>query len=294
MKIVNRMRLIFGFKVLILSFFCSSANGQPVNEVFQTVAFLQGKGAIEHASIDGVEQEVWLKAPGDKQPHPHRKTTFGTGFFVRKGAQIYLITAEHVAKNLKHEVKVTVHGAGDQPLTYDMKDLAGTDNEPAWYFHSEADVALLPLRPSQEFKGIITVIEPPLLLSSENEFSKYADRILTTVGFPLSLGLSGRFSPITKTSKAASGLLRYNYTRSNKQIETTFLTLEDPSVQGFSGGPVYALSEVRLGTMAFGTGQFACVGLVHGTLQDNTGGKFSAVVPSYFIIQTIENFESRK
>ena len=294
MKVANCMRLISGFGFLFFALFCGPANGQTMNEVFQTVGFLQGKGEIERAQIDGVEHEIWLKVPGDKQPHPHRKTTFGTGFFVRKGSQIYLITAEHVAKDLKHEVKVTVHGAGDKPLTYDMKDLTGIGNERAWYFHSEADVALLPLKPSQEFKGIVNVLEPNLLLAGENEFSKYANRVLTTVGFPLALGLGGRFSPITKSSKAASSLLRYNYTRSGKKIETTFLILDDPSVQGFSGGPVYALSEVSLGGIAFGTGQFACVGLVHGTLPDNTGGKFAAIVPSYFIIQTIESFESRK
>lgn len=34
-------------------------------------------------------------------------------------------------------------------------------------------------------------------------------------------------------------------------------------------------------------GKLRCVGLVHGTLSDNTGGKFAAVVPSIFIFQTI-------
>ena len=84
MKVANCMRLILGFGFLIFSLFCGPANGQTMNEVFQTVGFLQGKGEIERAQIDGVEHEIWLRAPGDKRPHPYRKTTFGTGFFVPK------------------------------------------------------------------------------------------------------------------------------------------------------------------------------------------------------------------
>lgn len=292
MKSPSVMKLILALAFLIPFFFCQTANGESMNEVFQTVAFLQGKGEVERAPIDGVEHEIWLKAPGEAQPHPYRKVTFGTGFFVRKGPQIYLITAEHVARSLRYDVKVTVHGPGDRPLTYAMKDLTGPGKERAWFFHSEADVALIELKPSQEFKGIVKVLEPNMLLAGENEFGQYANRVLTTVGFPLALGLTGRFSPITKPSKAASSLLRYK--RFDKNIETTFLILDDPSVQGFSGAPVYALSEVSLGGVAFGTGRFACVGLVHGTLPDNTGGKFAAIVPAYFITQTIERFESTK
>jgi hypothetical protein len=108
----------------------------------------------------------------------------------------------------------------------------------------------------------------------------------------LSLGLSGKYSPITKSSKAASNLFKYK--RFDKNIETTFLVLDEPSVQGFSGAPVYALSAVDFGGVGLGVGQFACIGLVHGTLPDNTGGKFAAIVPSYFIIQTIEKYENSK
>jgi hypothetical protein len=260
-----------------------------MDEVFQTVAYLQGKGEVERTPIDDTEYEIWLKAPSEAQPRPYRKSTSGTGFFVRKGPQIYLITAEHVANSLRYDVKVTVHGPEDKPLTYGMKDLTGPGKEQSWFSHSEADVALLPLKPSEEFKGIIKVLEPNLFLTNENEYGQYKNRVLTTVGFPLALGLSGKFSPITKSSKAASNLFRYK--RFDKNIETTFLILDDPSVQGFSGAPVYALSEVSLGGVAFGTGRFACIGLVHGTLQDNTGGKFAAIALCANDSETLPNPE---
>jgi hypothetical protein len=288
----SNVRFILGLGFLILFSFHQMAKAESMNEVFQTVAYLQGKGEIQRTPIDGTEYEIWLKAPSEAQPRPYRKSTSGTGFFVRKGSQIYLITAEHVANGLRYDVKVTVHGPEGKPMTYDIKDLTGPGKEQSWFSHSEADVALLPLKTSEEFKGVIKALEPNLFLMNENEYSQYKNRVLTTVGFPLALGLSGKFSPITKSSKAASNLLSYK--RSDKNIETTFLILDDPSVQGFSGAPVYALSEVSLGGVAFGTGRFACVGLVHGTLSDNTGGKFAAIVPAYFIIQTIERFETKK
>lgn len=282
--------LVLAFLILLSS--SKIAKAENMNELFQTVAYLKGKGEVEHASIDGVEYEIWLKASSEAQPHPYRKSSSGTGFFVRKGSQIYLITAEHVANSLKYDLKVTVHGPEDKPLTYDMKDLTEPGKEQSWYFHPEADVALIPLSPSEKFKGIIKVLEPSLFLANENEYGQYKNRVLTTIGFPLALGVTGKFSPITKSSKAASNLFQHK--RFDKKIETTFLVLDDPSVQGFSGAPVYALSEVSLGCVAFGTGPFACIGLVHGTLRDNTGGKFAAIIPAYFVTQTIEKFESKK
>ncbi len=286
------VRCILGLAFLILFYFDQVAKPETMDEVFQTVAYLQGKGEVERTPIDGTEYEIWLKAPSETQPHPYRKSNSGTGFFVRKGSQIYLITAEHVATGLKYDVKVTVHGPDDKPLTYDIKDLTGPGKGQSWFYHPEADVALLSLKPSEEFKAIIKVLEPNMFLMNENEYSQYENRVLTTVGFPLALGLTGKFSPIKKSSKVASNLFRHK--RFDKNIETTFLIMEDPTVQGFSGAPVYALSTVSLGGVAFGTGRFACIGLVHGTLSDNTGGKFAAVVPAYFIIQTIDKFEAGK
>jgi len=282
--------VVLVFFILILS--SLAAQAETIDELFQNVAYIQGKGDVERAPIDGVEYEIWLKKSSGDQPIPYRKSTSGTGFFVRKGTQIYLITAEHVAKSLRYDVKVTVHGNGDIPITYDIKDLTGSEKEPSWFFHSEADVALLPLNPSDKFIGKVTVLESNMLLINENEHDKYKNRVLTTIGFPLSLGLSGKFSPITKSSKAASNLFKYK--RFDKNIETTFLVLDEPSVQGFSGAPVYALSSVNFGGVGLGVGQFACIGLVHGTLSDNTGGKFAAIVPSYFITQTIEKYENSK
>ncbi len=271
---------------------CTPIGAENIDEVFQTVAYLKGKDEVQTIIIDGTKYEIWLRAAGETKPYPYKKAFSGTGFFVRTDRHLYLITAEHVVKNLKYPVEVTVCGPEGKPLTCDMKDLTESGNEQSWFFHSEADVALLPLDLSEKFEGIIKVLEPSFFQTNEDEYGQYRNRELTTIGFPLNLGLSGNFSPITKSSKVASNLFRHR--RADKNIETTFLILDDPSVQGFSGAPVYALSKLKLRDVTFRIGPFICVGLVHGSISDNTGGKFAAIVPGYFIIQTIEHFENRK
>ena len=75
---------------------------------------------------------------------------------------------------------------------------------------------------------------------------------------------------------------------------STFFILEDPSVEGFSGAPVYALSGTYLGGANLNAGPFACVGLVHGAFKDKTGGKFAAITPAWLIIDAIEKSEKDK
>ena len=267
------------------------AKAQEINELFQSVVYLHGK-TIKHQEFNGIDYEIWLKGKNEALPHPYEAPWSGTGFFVGKGSHIYLITAEHLARNLRLEVKATVHGPEDRPLTYDIEELTGCQKEQPWFFHSEADVALLPLKLSEKFKGVIKILESNMLLSDDSSYSPYRDRVFTTIGFPLGLGVRGKFSPIIRSSRAASNLLTYQ--RFDKNIETTFLFLDDPSVAGFSGAPVYAMNGVHLGAGASESGKFACIGIVHCTILDNTGGKFAAIVPSWFILQTIEKFENTK
>ena len=69
----------------------------------------------------------------------------------------------------------------------------------------------------------------------------------------------------------SSGLLRLPRF-DNRKIGAFFL-LDKPSIGGFSRGPVFEF----LGALSSGGGltiggRFACVGLVHGTISDETGG----------------------
>ena len=238
------MKCVWSLLLLFLLSPPLPAKAQEINELFQSVVYLHGKG-IKHQEFNGMDYEIWLKGKNEALPHPYDEPWSGTGFFVEKGSHIYLITAEHLARNLRLEVKVTVHGPEDRPLTYDIQELTGSQEEQPWFFHSEADVALLLLKPSEKFKREIKVLESNMLLSDDSSYSPYRDQVLTTIGFPLGLGVRGKFSPITRSSRAASNWLTYQ--RFDKKIETTFLFLDDPSVAGFSGSPVYAMSAGQFG-----------------------------------------------
>ena len=259
---------VMGFLTVLL--FPPTTNAQKMGDLFQSVVFLDGVKTIE----------------GKKEP------VSGTAFLVQKGAKIYLITAEHVARDLESQIKATVHGPEDQPLIYDIRELAGPYEKLPWFFHPEADIALVQLNPTSNFVAVVKTLDISVFIPNEQSFSQYRERVLTVVGFPLRLGTKGKFSPIFKSSKLASGLFRYP--RFDNKKEATFFILDDPSTAGFSGAPLFALPEVSLGGVAFGTGPFACTGLVHGNFFDKTGGKFAAVVPSWFIVETIESYEKAK
>jgi len=168
-------------------------------------------------------------------------------------------------------------------LVYSLADLVGEDI-PKWTVHKEADVAVIPLNPPADFKVSIKYISINQIVDELN--APNLDLVLTTIGFPLNLGIGQKFSPIVKTSRAASGLFRTE--RGDTKQEANFFILEDPSVAGFSGAPVLKLSKVTIGVMSSGQGAFECVGLVHGTISDDTGGKFAAIVPGKYIRETIE------
>jgi len=132
---------------------------------------------------------------------------------------------------------------------------------------------------------------PKSLLSNEKQ-APSRDIPLTVIGFPLGLGSSGTFSPLTKQTFSASDL--FSYPRADNKKETTFFVLEDPSIGGYSGGPVFDISVYKLGAMTTTGGGTRLLGLIHGTISDETGGKLAAVVPSFFILETIELALSEK
>lgn len=216
----------------------------------------------------------------------------GTGFLVQLPGQLFLVTAEHVARDLGPAPQLTFAAEGDLARTVALKDAAG-GTQLGWLFHGEADVAVLPLRGSSEIVGILgnRALQPPHLISQLEAPNR--ERVLTTVGFPLglgglTLGPDQRVSPLSRESRAASGLL--TLARFDTKKPTIFFVLDNPSIGGFSGAPVLMLPGTVVSRDSFGfTPPIGfCMGLVHGTIGDGTGGKLAAVVPVAYITQTLE------
>lgn len=256
---------------------------QTAAEVMPAVVFLQGHKGIKEVEVNGKKVELWVKAHDAERPRPLTLNSSGTGFIVTYNKRLYIATAAHVAAGIPFDATATIRGAADKPLIFDLKQLSGNQT-PKWVTLFNHDVAVLPLDPPETFRAAIKAVG--LEQINAEEVSPDLDAYLTTVGFPLKLGTREKFSPIVKVSQPASGLFRYP--RFDTKMEAIFFILDDPSVAGFSGAPVFRLPRIRVGNISVSQGPFSCVGIVHGTFKDSTGGKFAAIVPSSFVRQALE------
>jgi hypothetical protein len=219
----------------------------------------------------------------------------GTGFLVDLNGRLFLVTAEHVSKDMTGAVSLTYGDKDDKASTVPLADILST-TPLKWVTHGVADVAAVELKaPHPAVQALMPRALPPQVFINKLE-TPNRERPLTTIGYPLGLGalLLGpdkRISAITRESRPASGLLtlaRFD----TKQASVMFL-LENSSIGGFSGSPVFLLPNAysQGGALMFGSGSF-CLGLVHGTVSDQTGGKMAAIVPVAFITETLEKATS--
>ena len=133
---------------------------------------------------------------------------FGTGFFVTPdGKNMFLVTAEHVSSVLQGSFRATLSGINDTPVEVSSEDLTGAKNV-TWISNGKEDVAVAWLHPS----GIASAMLNGRFLGSASISSDSTapsrDRTLTTLGFPLALGVYEHFSPITRSRSPPVGSLR--------------------------------------------------------------------------------------
>ncbi|MEW6614670.1 MAG: trypsin-like peptidase domain-containing protein [Thermodesulfobacteriota bacterium] len=256
-------------------------------EIIPCVVHLKQK-RVKKIELEGKEAELWLKKQGEKDPEPLYEYVSGTAFILASDDQkLFLVTAEHVAREMSSSALVILKGEKGNSVQLNIKDLGKFKDPLPWCVHPEADVAVLPLTPSQNvmIKFLSGRFLPKSLLSNEKQ-APSRDTPLTVIGFFPELGSSGTFSPLTKQTFAASDLV--SFPRADNKKVTTFFVLEDPSIGGYSGGPVFDVSVYKLGQMTTTGEGTRLLGLIHGTLSDKTGGKLAAVVPSFFILETIK------
>jgi hypothetical protein len=218
-----------------------------------------------------------------------KQTIIGTGLLVSKDSNyMYIVTASHVAKSMDFTSYAIFYGDNDTPRKVYLIDLINKAN-PVWKCHSRADLAVLILNPKRSIvqSGILDRKFFPIE-SVNNDSVKAVSRDiqLTVIGFPLSLGIGKRFSPLTYRTYASSGFLTLNRADNGSLCE--FLILENPSIGGYSGGPVFDVSITTINSITSTGEGTKCYGFMHGTLSDETGGKLAAVTPSYFLFDLIK------
>ena len=207
------------------------------------------------------------------------RETVGTGVFVVKDEKAaYILTATHVAKSCTNTTQVVISDAASHSQSFPLTHF---NSALSWRHHPVADVSVLPVVPHQSMAPHLV---GRFLPTAQLEFGKSApsrDAYLTAVGFPHGLGASGLFSPFTFRSHASSALI--TLPRFDTKSPCDFFTLENPSVGGYSGGPVFDLGYIVVGAMTTTTGPTMCVGIMHGTIADDTGGKIAAVTPCSYV-----------
>ncbi len=279
-KIKPIVNLIFAVS---LNFLYAQIPHSEIDLFLGTVGYVkETKNVVE--KINDIEYNIWLINEKDSIQKTYSKT--GTCFFVYTDLDQYLVTAEHVAKNTSLNTKIILPAPDSSPNIYRLGELVKEKGKLNWTNHHHADVSVILLDPEVVQKKLQRSILPfefinPILLPPSRETD------LTVFGYPLSLGTGRKISPITKISKPSSGLIDLN--RFDNKNPSIFFLLDDPTVSGFSGGPVLKLPPTTTSRtherQSFK--DYKIEGLVHGTINSGSGG-FTAIVPSMYIKETIE------
>lgn len=201
----------------------------------------------------------------------------GTGFFVKTTEdKIYLVTAAHVAKDTTINTDIWLKDLNSGfPIFTKINQL---NSMAMWLYHPISDIAIL------EVKGNAIDLTPYLLNINSfiDDFNKTPDRenTMTMYGIP-DVYTDLKFAPFTCDCKPASDLWVSFFDETNSPFKC--FMLDKPSTQGFSGGPVFSFEKNSEGEKVP-----ICYGIIHGTRNDNTGGKLAIVVHSAYLFELIE------
>ena len=260
------MKLIHTIFLVIITLSLNSQTMEEKRKILDAEALSNVVVNLRHVSDSGVK--------------------IGTGILVvNERNNLFIVTAAHVAKFIDKNDYLILSGANDKPIIIYLKDLIST-SKLNWKYHDVADLAVLELSPKPEKYNYLKgkFLDLFYFETSKNAIKRNVQ--LTTIGFPLGLGAQEHFSPLTFRTFASSGLITMN--RFDTKTPQTFIILENPSVGGYSGGPVFDLQlfdEGYIKTTGKGT---RCIGFIHGTLFDDTGGKLAAVTPAYYLFDLIK------
>ena len=221
--------------------------------------------------------EAFVLVCNVRTPISANEEKVGTGSFIVKNNSIYLLTAAHVACETN---KNTYLALGDKNSNCIKVPIIEIVDYLDWNNHTKADMALLEINPKRHLQLFEKRCFPYDHINISTDVASRDDEI-TVIGFPKGLGVSGKFSPLSFRSHLSSSLLTLN--RFDNGIATEFFCLENPSIGGYSGAPVFDLGYSVWGVATSTKEKTIMHGIIHGTLGDSTGGKIAVVTPMYFL-----------
>jgi len=277
-------------KVLVLVlFFSSSAHAVSIDELIKTVVFLRQQSHVVQ-SIEGKPAEMYYRYLGTQEYKPVMETRSGSGFIIRYKGRDYLVTAKHVANLLpRGEIVINLPNGKTTIITFQQLTQADKTKRAHWFHHPKADISIHPMAyPTKDVE---------VLAISENLFPKKEPdlKLLNTVnivGFPLGLGVSDKLSPVAKEAKIVSMLTSIENINIPKDLH--FYLLDQALSEGYSGAPVFYIEDTMsgfvIGNQLMKGGEMVhLLGVQSTSLADQTGGKFSLVVPILYIWDIFES-----
>ncbi len=214
------------------------------------------------------------------------QSSIGTGTFICKSEdELYLVTASHVASTTNETTKIIFSDINNNCLAFDLVEF---NKNLSWKHHSLADLAALKIHLNGNLSQILKNHFLPLNHINLEKKCVSRDAELTTIGFPCGLGMQTKFSPLTFRSYSASSFISIG--RGQNQIQSDVFCLENPSVGGYSGAPVFDLGySVVNGQISVYGEKTICHGFVSATLGDQTGGKIALVTPAYYLLDLLND-----
>jgi hypothetical protein len=265
--------------------------GRSPEDLADCVVLLE-REFTETTTVDGQDAEVWVKVRGKARANPKRARHVGTGFLVATRSAAFLVTAGHVAREMDGAARLSFATPSGRRATLALSQVVSSPAGPLpWTYQRYSDVAAIRIRkPPQTLRGHFLAAE---LLDKEAAAPPGSLR-LTVVGFALGLVSEEHFTPLAKRSHAASPVLRFCGDERGDPPIDLFL-LDQPSMGGYSGAPVFAEAQVQLAE----GGQVTvvaprCVGLISRTIGDDSGGQFAAVVPGVAVHRAMAKARRRE
>ncbi|MGA9453511.1 MAG: hypothetical protein WBW41_19465, partial [Verrucomicrobiia bacterium] len=133
--------------VILTSCLIPRIKAQDLDGISKTVVFLE-HDFVGTISNENGTFEVWLKQPNTNAFFPKISSVCGTGFLVGHSNHLFLVTAKHVASDMKFSEndKVVIGMQNGKSVEFQISLLRGS-NTNDWINHEKADVSILPINP---------------------------------------------------------------------------------------------------------------------------------------------------
>lgn len=184
------------------------------------------------------------------------------------------------------DCEMAMSGDSGETIYLSFSTTNGQAPDIGWVNHSYADVSVCPL-PIRSVEALKAIQNRAFPLSSLVDGTNIPSRDinLTMLGFPLGLGAQDKIIPFSRDTKIAHGWLH--------DASGYYFLLQDPTVSGYSGGPLIECSEANPSRIGAATGGARCWGFVSGNLPDDTGGKMCRITPAFYAVELIREIETQ-